>query len=70
MIEDEGRVIAPASRAAANDGGAAEARIESVVLTIARLLGRQIAREAFEHLDAANDDTPTTRPARTGDLTG
>lgn len=64
MIGDEDRVIAPPSRAAANDGGAAEARIETVVLTIARLLGRQIARETFERLDAVNDDTP---PARAGE---
>ena len=45
-------------RAAANDNGAAEARVRSAVLTIARLLGRQIAREQFERQASANDNTP------------
>ena len=43
---------------AANDNGAAEARVWSAVLTIARLLGRQIAREQFERQASANDNTP------------
>ncbi len=43
---------------AANDNGAAEARVRSAVLTIARLLGRQIAREQFERQASANDNTP------------
>ena len=41
------------------DNGAAEARVRSAVLTIARLLGRQIAREQFERQSAANDNAPT-----------
>ena len=45
-------------RVAANDNGAAEARVRSAVLTIARLLGRQIAREQFERQVSANDNTP------------
>jgi len=45
-------------RVAANDNGAAEARVRSAVLTIARLLGRQIAREQFERQASANDNTP------------
>ena len=45
-------------RVAANDNGAAEARVRSAVLTIARLLGRQIAREQFQRLETANDNTP------------
>ena len=49
---------------AANDNGVPEARIEAAVLTIARLLGRQIARETFERAGAVNDDTP---PARAGE---
>ena len=49
---------------AANDNGGPEARVEAAVLTIARLLGRQIAREMFERASAANDDTP---PARAGE---
>ena len=43
---------------AANDNAAAEARVHSAVLTIARLLGRQIAREQFERLASANDNVP------------
>ena len=60
MIEDEDFSIRPASLVAANDNGTAEARIEAAVLTIARLLGRQIAREACEDLDAVNDNAPAT----------
>ena len=48
----------PGGGIAANDNGAAEARVRSAVLTIARLLGRQIAREQFQRLETANDDTP------------
>lgn len=36
----------------------ASARVDAVVLTIARLIGRQIAREHFEGLHAANDNKP------------
>ena len=39
-------------------------RLDKVVLTIARLIGRQIAREHFEALQAANDNKRPTR--RTG----
>ncbi len=43
---------------AANDNRSAEARVQSAVLTLARLLGRQIAREQFAGLHAANDNRP------------
>jgi hypothetical protein len=33
-------------------------RVDRVVLTIARLIGRRIAREHFEALSAANDNRP------------
>jgi len=33
-------------------------RVDAVVLSIARLIGRQIAREHFEALQAANDNKP------------
>lgn len=36
-------------------------RVDRVVLTIARLIGRQIAREHFEALRAANDNAPPIR---------
>lgn len=43
---------------AANDNEAAEARVQAAVTLIAHLLGRQIAREQFERLCAANDNRP------------
>ena len=36
-----------------------EARIEDAVMRLARLLGRQIAREHFQPSEAANDNPPT-----------
>ena len=48
-------------RIAANDNGAAEARFRAALLTIARLLGRQIAREQFERRIAANDNRPARK---------
>lgn len=33
-------------------------RVDRVVLAIARLIGRQMAREDFERLHAANDNKP------------
>ena len=46
-------------RAAANDNPGPEARIEDAVMRLARLLGRQIAREHFQQPEAANDNAPT-----------
>ena len=54
-------------RPAANDnsgpeagaGTGPEARIEDAVMRLARLLGRQIAREHFQQPEAANDNAPT-----------
>ena len=48
----------PATGFAANDNSGAEARVQAAVLTLARLLGRQIAREQFMQQDAANDNRP------------
>ncbi|MFT4181415.1 MAG: hypothetical protein QM636_05790 [Rhizobium sp.] len=45
---------------AGNEDDATE-RLDAVVLSIARLIGRQIAREHFEALQAANDNTLPTR---------
>ena len=39
-----------------DDNGTAEARVRSAVLTLARLLGRQIAREQYERAAAAHDN--------------
>ncbi len=60
MIEDEDRAADDTSPPAANDNGNGDisVRIDAAVLTIARLIGRQMAREAFERLKAANDNEP------------
>ena len=74
MRENEDRGIVVMRGGAANDnpgsgapgtgpgqagaGGAAEARIDAAVMTLARLIGRRIAREEFDRLDAANDNAP------------
>ena len=64
MIEDEDRAADDLQPPAANDNGNAEARlrIDAAVLRIARLIGRQMAREAFERLSAANDNRPPEPP--------
>ena len=50
-------------RVAANDNGGPEARIDAAVMRLARLLGRQIARERFEATRAANDNAPPEKEA-------
>ena len=44
----------------AGAGGGPEARIDAAVMRLARLLGRQIARERFRQSEAANDNAPDT----------
>ena len=48
---------------AANDkgDGVKTARIDEAVLRIARLIGRQMAREQFEHASPANDNESTEK---------
>ena len=66
MSDRETRGIAAVRGAAANDnpgagagaGRGAEARIDSAVVTLARIIGRRIAREHFEANHAANDNAP------------
>ena len=58
MPDSEDREIAVMRGAAANDNGGAEARIDTAVMTLARLIGRRIAREELDRLDAANDNAP------------
>lgn len=60
MIEDEDRTADVTSPPAANDNGNRDisVRIDAAALTIACLIGRQMAREAFERLEAANDNDP------------
>ncbi|MCP9232296.1 hypothetical protein NMG46_18850 [Mesorhizobium sp. LMG 17147] len=72
MAEENG--TGPQSLVPANDNGdlvspegspeltvAAAARVDRVVLDIARLIGRQLARETFEVGLAANDNRPRPR---------
>lgn len=63
MIEDEDRAADDTPPPAANDNGNGDTwvRIDAAVLTIARLIGRQMAREVFERLKAANDNDPPDR---------
>ncbi len=53
----------------ANDNTTAEARIQPAVLTLARLLGRQIAREQYGRVTAASDSMPVKETGGQGDLT-
>lgn len=64
MIEDEDRATDELPPPAANDDGSAEAlfRIDAAMLRIAGLIGRQMAREAFERLNATNDNRPLKPP--------
>jgi hypothetical protein len=64
MIEDEDRATDDARPSAANDNGNGEARprIDAAILRIARLIGRQTAREEFERLNTANDNRPQELP--------
>ncbi len=63
MIENEDRAVGDGQPPAANDNGNGEAwlRLDAAVLRIARLIGRQMAREEFERLNAANDNHPPER---------
>ena len=60
MTEDETDAVYTASAplAAANDNGAnARPAIDPRILVIARAIGRQIARDQIEEMQAANDNT-------------
>ncbi len=58
MIENEDRATGDFEPAAANDNGkgGTTIRIDATISRIARLIGRQMAREEFERLTAANDN--------------
>jgi hypothetical protein len=60
MIEDGESAPHDLRPPVANDNGTGAAcpRIDAVALRIARLIGRQMAREEFERLSAANDNRP------------
>lgn len=55
----------PGGQAVGNEGDVSE-RLDRVVLTIARLIVRQIAREHFEALQAANNSTPPNTDSTDG----
>lgn len=54
---DNGYLVSPEDRPELT----AAAKVDRVVLDIARLIGRQLAREAFEAGQAANDNRPGPR---------
>jgi hypothetical protein len=57
MVQDEGCDGGDAAPAANDNGGVtASARIDQAVLRIARLIGRQMAREQFKCSSSANDN--------------
>jgi hypothetical protein len=64
MIEDEKStedpevLLGPLLTAANDNGHETRASIDPRIILIARALGRQIAREQLEKLNAANDNTP------------
>ena len=58
MPESEDRGNIAMRGMAANDNGGAEARIDAAVMTLARMIGRRIAREELDRLDATNDNVP------------
>jgi hypothetical protein len=63
MMENDAPERGPPRPQAANDNeGTSAAPIDARILTIARALGRQIAREQLKRLRAANDnDRPEKR---------
>ena len=69
-MHDGSKPERPAAGVAANDNGGAEARVQSAVLTLARLIGRQIAREQFMQFDAANDNRPAAKAGHRQDREG
>ena len=58
MIQDEDSADGVMPAANDNGDGTRAARIDEAVLRIARLIGRQMAREQFEHPCPANDNRP------------
>ena len=60
MAGKAGRATAQANDHRGLDGqnGAARRQLDEVVLSVARLMGRRMAREHFTALSAANDNRP------------
>jgi hypothetical protein len=56
MTEDQERPEDFATHGAAEEVAVAERRVDAAVRSVARLIGRQMAREAFARRRAANDN--------------
>jgi hypothetical protein len=61
MMENDAPEPEPPGPKAANDNNAAPASVDARILTIARALGRQIAREQLKKISAANDNDPAQK---------
>ncbi len=61
MTENDAPEPEPPRPQAVNDSGASPASIDARILTIARALGRQIAREQLRRMPAANDNDPARK---------
>jgi hypothetical protein len=62
MMENDAPEREPPSPEPANDNhGAPVAPIDACILTIARALGRQIAREQLKRMRAVNDNDPAMK---------
>jgi hypothetical protein len=63
MMENDAPEREPPPPQAANDNnGAPATQIDACILTIARALGRQIAREQLKRNRPANDNGPAKKP--------
>jgi hypothetical protein len=63
MMENDAPERKPPRPQAANDNnGTSAAPINARILTIARALGRQIAREQLKRMRAVNDNDPAKKP--------
>jgi hypothetical protein len=61
MNQDQGCADGVIPAANDNGDGVKTVRIDEAVLRIARLIGRQMAREQFEHASPANDNESTEK---------
>jgi hypothetical protein len=61
MIQDEDCADGVTPVANDNGDGKKAIRLDEAALRIARLIGRQMAREQFEHFSPANDNRPPER---------
>jgi hypothetical protein len=62
MMEDDAPEAQPPRSQANDNTGASAAPIDARILTIARALGRQIAREQLKRMRPANDNGAAKKP--------